>query len=269
MMEKLDLKWDDFQNNLVGTFHDLRSDTDFTDVTLACKDLQIETHRIALSASSTFFQRILKKSKHPHPLIYIGGMTSQDLVSIVDFIYQGETKVYKTELNRFLSLAKAIEIKGLTEFSHDEKNSKENDIEIKRKYNKSESGRSNLRKYPDIVAAESFKHNTMIATEHNDVLTASDENSIPCNDVDIKNKILDQDILKTIESMIFKQSETLYGGWMWKCKMCHIEKRNKSHMKDHAETHLEGLSLPCNLCGKKYNTSASLRGHNIKYHRVA
>ena len=37
---------------------------------------QIEAHKVILAASSPFFQAILKKNKHTHPLIYLRGMKS-------------------------------------------------------------------------------------------------------------------------------------------------------------------------------------------------
>ena len=72
--EKFCLKWNDFQDNVNTAFVALRKDSDFTDVTLACEDgHQIEAHKIILAASSPFFQNILRRNKHKHPLIYIGG----------------------------------------------------------------------------------------------------------------------------------------------------------------------------------------------------
>ena len=37
---------------------------------------QIEAHKVILAASSPFFQAILKKNKHSHPLIYLRVMKS-------------------------------------------------------------------------------------------------------------------------------------------------------------------------------------------------
>ena len=90
MSEKLCLQWNDFKNNVTSAFGNLREDTDFADVTLVCEDgEQIETHKVILAASSPFFQSILKRNHHSHPLIYMRGMKSVDLVAIVDFLYQG------------------------------------------------------------------------------------------------------------------------------------------------------------------------------------
>ena len=69
--EKLCLQWNDFKDNVHFSFGKLRNDNDFTDVTLACEDgQQVEAHKVILAASSPFFQKLLGRNKHPHPLIY-------------------------------------------------------------------------------------------------------------------------------------------------------------------------------------------------------
>ena len=89
--ENFCLKWNDFQDNVKTAFAELRKYCDFTDVTLASKDgSQIEAHKVIISASSPFFQMLLTNNKHAHPLIYIRGMDSEDLVALVDFLYYGE-----------------------------------------------------------------------------------------------------------------------------------------------------------------------------------
>ena len=88
--EKLCLKWNEFRDNLCTTFGKLKEDKDFTDVTLVCEDgQQFETHKLALISSSPFFFDILKRTKHPHPLIYMGGLKSVLLVAMIDFFVRG------------------------------------------------------------------------------------------------------------------------------------------------------------------------------------
>ena len=48
--QSLCLKWDDFQDQERASFQELRNDTDFTDVTLACEDQNIKAHKVILSA---------------------------------------------------------------------------------------------------------------------------------------------------------------------------------------------------------------------------
>ena len=113
--EKLCLRWNDFQGNLNSAFGQLRNDRDFADVTLACEDgTQIETHRVILASTSPFFMEVLKKNKHPGPLIYMRGLKATELVAMVDFLYFGEANVDQESLELFLGLAEELKLKGLT-----------------------------------------------------------------------------------------------------------------------------------------------------------
>ena len=106
LFEKFCLKWDDFQLNIVTSYHELRKNSDFYYVTLVCEeDQQIEAHRIILTACSPFFRTVLKKNKHSHPMIYMKGLQAKDLVAIVDFIYHGEANIFQEDLDGFLALA--------------------------------------------------------------------------------------------------------------------------------------------------------------------
>ena len=80
MSEKLCLKWNDYQDNVNSAFALMRGENDYADVTLACEDgQQIEAHKVILAASSPFFQNLLTKNKHPHPLIYMKGIKHEIL----------------------------------------------------------------------------------------------------------------------------------------------------------------------------------------------
>ena len=110
--EKFCLKWNDFHQNMANSYKDLRSDKDFTDVTLVCDDnQQIEAHKFILSACSPFFSTLLKKNSHTHPLIYMRRLNIKNLVAILDFIYHGETNIYQEDLDNFLNLAEELQLK--------------------------------------------------------------------------------------------------------------------------------------------------------------
>lgn len=115
------LRWNDFAENVSGAFKDLRADSDFFDVTLACSDSgarTLQAHKVILSACSNFFKTTFRQQinahKHPNPYIYLRGVSYSDLVSILDFIYNGEVNVAQEDLNSFLAVAEELQIKGLT-----------------------------------------------------------------------------------------------------------------------------------------------------------
>ena len=108
--EKLCLQWNDFKENVSSAFGDLRQDEEFTDITLACEDgQQVEAHKVVLLASSPFFQNILNRNKHPHPMIYMRGIRPENLMAMVDFFYHGEANVYQEHLDSFLILAEELQ----------------------------------------------------------------------------------------------------------------------------------------------------------------
>ena len=114
--EKFCLKWNDFQQNIVQSFQDLRKESDFYDVTLVCEeDYQVEAHKIILSSCSPFFNTIFKRNKHPHPLIYMRGFKAKNIVAFIDFIYHGEANLYQEDMEGFLALAEDLELKGLAQ----------------------------------------------------------------------------------------------------------------------------------------------------------
>ena len=114
MSEKLCLQWNDFRDNVISAFGTLRDGKDFSDVTLACEDgEQVEAHRVILAGSSPFFENLLRRNKHVHPLIYMRGVSSKVLVAIVDFLYCGEANVYQENLDSFLAIAEELKLKGL------------------------------------------------------------------------------------------------------------------------------------------------------------
>ena len=112
--EELCLRWNDFQENVNTAFASLRKDNYFTDVTLACEDgQQFDNHKVILAASSPYFENLLKRNKHAHPLIYMRGVKSVDILSIIDFLYYGEANIHHENLNTFLNIAEELKIQGL------------------------------------------------------------------------------------------------------------------------------------------------------------
>ena len=113
--EKFCLRWSDFKENINTAFRNLRKDSEFTDITLACEEgHQVEAHKVILAASSPFFRSMLQKNKHCHPLVYMRGIKASDLGVILDFMYHGEVNIPQEDLDNFLSLAKDLELKGLS-----------------------------------------------------------------------------------------------------------------------------------------------------------
>ena len=153
MSDKLFLQWNDFKENVNSAFGRLREDKEFTDVTLACEDgQQMEAHRVILASSSPFFDKILQKSKYPHPLISLKGFQSKHFVTILDFLYFGEANIYQEDLDSFLAIAEDIELKGLTgQISKDPLEEEEKPTYFERVTKSQELFRESLNKKRDLI----------------------------------------------------------------------------------------------------------------------
>merc|ERR1712150_7593 len=241
--EKLCLKWNDFQENVISAFGTLREDREFADVTLACEDgQQVEAHKVILASSSPFFLNILRRNKHPHPLIYMRGLKSEDIVAMIDFLYFGEANVYQDNLDSFLAVAEELQLKGLT---NDKQTEEETSAPIIPKTNKIET-QTHYKK--DEVIQETIKANNI----ESDPTSKNSAGTVAVTDCAVAADL--QGLEKQIYSMMLV-SENILGGIYGNkkvriCKVCGKEGL-QSHIKNHIELHhITGVSHTCNICGK-------------------
>jgi len=263
--EKLCLKWNDFQENTISSFGKLRDDKEFSDVTLACEDgQQVEAHKLVLASSSPFFMNLLKRNKHPHPLIYMRGMKSEDLVAIIDFLYFGEANVYQGNIDTFLAVAEELQLKGLT------------------KVDQPEDNHPNRQKVPPNKKKPEMFTNTKIETQasflsepisENQFESEADfgmsENIVAVADyalaTDIQN--LDEQIKSMMEISENKNKGT-QSGMARVCKVCGREGYMKDIQRHIESNHITGLSFNCDICGKESRTTHALYQHTQSKHKV-
>ena len=68
-MNKLNLKWNNFELNAAKSISSLRKESDFLDVILVSDDEnEVEAHKVVLSACSPFFKKLLRGKNHPKPI---------------------------------------------------------------------------------------------------------------------------------------------------------------------------------------------------------
>ena len=106
------LKWKDYPNYMQKMLKEMLTLDNFTDVTLVTDDKnQIKAHRSILSACSPVFKSIFQiKDDCNTPVVYLRGMQSSEIESILQFIYLGEAIFCEERLDEFLSVAKSLEM---------------------------------------------------------------------------------------------------------------------------------------------------------------
>ena len=50
------------------------------------------------------------------------------------------------------------------------------------------------------------------------------------------------------------------------CTVCGKTGRDLGNMNKHAETHIEGLSYPCEFCGNTFRSYRALKAHTSRFH---
>ena len=266
--DMLCLKSNDHQLNSDSIFKKLRTDSDFTDVTLVCEDGdKIEAHKYILSAFSPIFQKMLQQSKHTHPMIYLRGLKNATLTSLLDFIYNGEAYINQENVDNFLTIGQDLQLLGLSQ--------KVTNNPIFSPEIQTCSTPKNLKK----ISGQREEKNQKDSIEHTnnkvEIEDISEELNVSAESISLLQESADEDfrtsnssqletnkwINDSIESMI-EQVDTY-----WRCKTCGKISQTKSRLKQHMERHVGGIQYPCNLCEKTFKSRPCYYMHKSRVHK--
>ena len=257
MSEKFCLKWNDFDSNVSKSFGLLRNEEYLHDVTLVCDDnSMVSAHKLVLSACSEFFKAVFKNNKHQNPLICLEGISARELQDILDYMYNGKANIYQEGLEKFLLIAQRFKIMGLLQNEEFKPESDEkNDFTSHQEYTLGLGAG-----VTDTVRTNTEKNNPTNDYDKTKMPVQSNT-AISLNVGDVSN------ITKQADELI----ETLSDGSL-KCTHCGklASKGNlniRQNMRTHTETHLEGITFDCQLCGSTLKSRTSLRFHLSRQHR--
>ena len=110
---KYNLKWDSHHAETFGNLDALRSREMLVDITLSCNEQLLKAHKLLLCAGSGYFERVLRHDSGHNPVFYFFGVDAHLLKLLIGFIYVGEVEVPAVDLEKFIQLADALEVKGL------------------------------------------------------------------------------------------------------------------------------------------------------------
>ena len=245
MSEKFSLKWNDYQANWSKSLSNLRTQTDFADVTLVTDDkVKFSAHKILLSSCSSTFNFILKENNHANPLIYLSGVSSANLGFILDYIYNGEINLYQEQLDSFLESSQKLEIEGLLVGKEDgERMHSEENMEMKDKSEYQPNEDSNLETMNSTASVKTIR------AQLGD-FKRMDGSSITPEDMKIN-----------IENLYQKTDG------VWACKTCGFTNPKRFNIKRHVEIHIDGLLYTCDLCHKEFRSKNVLDNHISCVHR--
>ena len=232
-------------------------------MTLACEDgAQVVAHKVVLVSCSPFFKDLVQRNKHPHPWIYIKGVRSEDLVAIRDFLYQGETSVCQENLNSFLALAEAFQLKDLQENDQlTEKNISKTfePKHVSRKTNIAPEKLHFTEERPLNLHRKTISTQSLGNDTYHDTAIALNSDSFLTNETELAEKV---------KSMMSVSENRILDGRKAKiCKVCGKEGQFQNITSRIEANHIRGIALPCDICG---TITASRNGpaqHKLKFHK--
>ena len=207
-----------------------------------------------LAASSPFFESILRRNKHPHPLIYLRGFKTENLRAILDFLYFGEANVFQENLDSFLAVAEELRLKGLSGESKGKESIEENNQQPINKQTKQVRKPSNQafvspskESKPEL---DNFYRKDTVA-EVNTAVYVKLENL----DEQINSMIKDTDKVDATNRKIVV------------CTVCGNEGQRAFVVRHIEAKHITGVSHACDICGKAARSRHALKKHKSTNHK--
>ena len=160
-------------------------------------------------------------------------------------MYNGEVQIYQHDLDRFLLVAQRLRLQGLLSDPLNEETVEEKFHEENIKSEQVQSSK----------IAE-FKEMRVTEVDYREAI-------VP---VSINQQELD-DVNEKVNEYMEKCSDGSY-----KCKICGKIPTGKNsgktqNMRNHIETHMEGLSFPCPICQRTFRSRNSLSSHKSQTHK--
>ena len=258
MSEKFNLRWNDFESNASKSFKLFRNESYLHDVTLVSDDYkQIPAHKLVLSACSEYFRNILQQTKQAQPLLCLDGINQTDLQHVLDYVYDGEVKIQQQDLDRFLNIAQRLKLEGLmgSDDSHEDEEPISNVKDDNMNSNAKPELSHKLNEIPPMAMSELGSHgnNTkLVKVNHNlDGNTTFGEQNEKLNEMITTNA--DGTLSCSVCGKVAKVSRDTYVM--------------RNNLRNHVETHLEGLSYNCPFCDKTFRSRNSLNSHRSQKHQ--
>ena len=216
MIDKYNFAWHAFSDHLQTMFKELYEEEKHSDVTLVCDDqTQFKAHKIVLRACSPVFKKIIDNNPSQHPLIYLRGIQSYEMESILQFMYLGEGKFYYERMGEFLKVAKDLEVKEISK-GVEMQNEEEDDTE-------------------ETVMDDEEKE-----TDEDDEPKQTSENKIrqrqPRNQIlsDAKStKCPECGKVFTAKSSLMTHCRSKHEGNKYPCNKCDYRAKTQSHLQTH------------------------------------
>ena len=182
------------------------------------------------------------------------GVRYDDLVSMVDFLYNGDANVYKENLDTFLAMAEELRLKGLKRQEDVEEQPSE-----KTSFCSSSQGENKTKTVHPMP-----KHKPSTQKSKNEMSTS------PATETTIAlNSSFDlEELDRKVKSMLTFNENMINNARARICTECGKEGQMILIMNHIVLHHISNICIPCNIGGNTFQTRHSLKEHVRKNHSL-
>ena len=210
---------------------------------------QFKAHKIFLSACSPVFKKIIESNPSQHPLVYLRGIQSHEMESILQFMYLGEGKFYHERMREFIKVAQDLEVKEISDGV--ELPSEEAEETIEENIPEEETGEDLETETP--IQAEK----TTIQQRRPRTQILNDNKSTQCPECGAEF---------TTNSSMVRHYRSKHEGVKYPCNQCDYQATHKHHLLTHIQSVHEGIKYPCNQCDYQATQQSNLQTHIKRKH---
>ena len=261
-LEKGQIYWHAYDDHLKEMVQEMMTLDRLKDVTLVCDDkIQFMAHKIVLSACSSVFKSIIYDLPTNNSVIYLRGIEHQEMESILQFMYLGVATSNEARLDKFLAVAKNLEIKGVSqnvEFA-DSGIDDEEHVDLEPPKNSDDRKQDDDCNYE--IKRELEELQSKVSLDGNGYLINSNLQNLKENN-----------FCKYCQSQFSQPSalkrhiKGIHEGVKFECHQCHRTYTQKYMLKEHIEAVHEGMTRRCDLCNLQFNQHSSLKRHIKEKH---
>jgi len=257
MLKVSSLRWKKFGDYLNFSLEDSLMQSRYADVTIVSDDqIPFRAHKIILSFYSEVFREIFLENPHDHPLIYVRGISSEDLLTILEFMYLGKTEFDQDRILELFMAAEELQLKQLSKVLIEERVIKrEKDVvkETKSDEHAIEHGGGDMNLNP----STDVDIDTMYPEVKVSFPTVKVKKIFACNKCNAS-------FASRKDMKMHKKAE--HDGFRYNCNSCEYKSADKVMLKNHSESVHEGIRYTCNECGYSATQKGHLRTHQKSVH---
>ena len=268
------LNWEDHVDHFRNVLNDMKKTNQFTDVTLVCDDqIQIRAHKIILCAGSSVFSQIIGSLPKNDPVIFLRGVQHQEMESLLEFLYIGQTNVAKERLKEFLDVSKSLDIREISNateyqsevFTDDKPEIEDPAKDISQTMNSTVLDNDDGNPFMQILKSEEKKVKKENKVKKEKKVKNKSSGHVPDQKL---NECPHCDYKSVKSTRIRKHIESKHDGVTFGCDKCELRFSNNSNLRKHIRVVHLGQRFSCSECDYQNGQKINLKNHMKSKHDI-